>query len=107
MVKSIFECLFIVFLFANILHLEGSAEDDCLIIRLFYLHLQYNSFIIYNELKPVLQRPSHDKVPLKNAANGQTNTSHRSMIPRMLVLVNFVEITPRQFSKNTLLREIA
>ena len=91
-----------VFLFAKILHLEGSAEDDCLIIRLFYLHLKYNSFIIYNESKPVLQRPSHDKVPLKHAANGHTNTSHRSLIPRMVLLGNFVEITPRQFSKNTL-----
>ena len=51
-------------------YLHGPAEDDCLIIRSFYtniLHLQYNVFVLYDELKAVFQRPSHDKVFQKHA----------------------------------------
>ena len=57
-----------------------------------YLHLQYNIFVIYDEAKAVPQRPSHNKVPQKHAANRQGNTSHRSMIPTKLLLCIFVEI---------------
>ena len=60
-----------------------------------YLHLQYNVFVIYDEAKAVPQRPSHNKVPQKHAANRQGNTSHRSMIPTKLLLCIFVEITLR------------
>ena len=34
-----------------------------------YLHLQYNTFTIYDESKAVLQEPTHDKVPQKQAAS--------------------------------------
>ena len=34
-----------------------------------YSHLQYNVFVIYDESKTVPQRPSHDNVPQKHAAN--------------------------------------
>ena len=34
-----------------------------------YLHLQYNVFVIYDELKAVPQRPSHDKVSQNHADN--------------------------------------
>ena len=55
--------------------MQGPAGDDCFIIRPFkYLYLQYNVFMIYDDLKAV-------KVPQKHAANCQGNTSHRSVIP--------------------------
>ena len=60
-----------------------------------YLHLQYNVFVIYDEAKAVPQRPSHNKLPQKQAANRQGNTSHRTMIPTKLLLCIFVEITLR------------
>ena len=62
-----------------------------------YLHLQYNVFLIYDEAKAVPQRPSHNKVPQKHAANRQGNTSHKSMIPTKLLLCIFVEITLRHW----------
>ena len=41
----------------------------------------------------VPQRPSHDKMPQKHAADWQRNTSYRSMIPAKLLLCIFIEIT--------------
>ena len=56
------------------------------------LHLQYNLFVIYDESKAVRQRPSHDKVLQKHAANCQENTSRRNMILTKLLLCIFIEI---------------
>ena len=36
-----------------------------------YLHLQYNVFVIYDESKAVLQRPSLDKVFQKYSLTGE------------------------------------
>ena len=36
-----------------------------------HLHLQCNVFVIYDELKAVPQRPSHDKVSQKHALTGE------------------------------------
>ena len=60
-----------------------------------YLHLQCNVFVIYDEAKPVPQRPSHIKVPQKHAANRQGSTSRKSMTATKLLLCTFVEITLR------------
>ena len=41
------------------MYLQGPAEHDCLTLLCKYLHLQYNVFRIYDELKAVPQRLSH------------------------------------------------
>ena len=61
---------------------------------IYIYNIQYNyAFLIYNALQAVLERPFHDKVPRKHAANWQANTSHRSVIPRTLLLGKLTEIT--------------
>ena len=69
--------LYIFFSFVKILHsflfqlckyLRGPAKDKCLIIRPFYANI-YSYNITHLELKAVPQRPFHDKVPRKHAAN--------------------------------------
>ena len=85
--------LYIFFSFVKILHsflfqlckyLRGPAKDKCLIIRPFYANI-YSYNITHLELKAVPQRPFHDKVPRKHAANWQRNTSGGSLIPTKLL----------------------
>ena len=47
--------------------------------------------MIYNKSKAAPQRPSHDTVPRKHAANLQGNTSRRSVTQTKLLLCNFTE----------------
>ena len=51
-----------------------------------YIHLQYNAFAIYDKLKTIPQRPSHDNVPQKHTANWQGYTSRRNPISTKLLL---------------------
>ena len=77
-------------------YLQGPAEDEyhqAFFCK--YLHLQYNTFAIYDEAKAVPQGPSHNKVPQKHVPNRHGSTSRRSMIPKKLLLCTFVEITLR------------